>query len=93
MVQLWFIIETIVFVSQVYGGVVFKALQSVWNNSEPYIVAEGDNGDQVIMRDVFKKKSAADYLHIMKFEYLNFVFHASFACVDACAIWDHYENY
>ena len=45
------------------------------------------------MRNVFNKKSAADYLHIMKFEYLNFVFHASFAVVDAYAIWDHYENY
>ena len=29
----------------------------------------------------------------MKFEYLNFVFHASFAIVDAYAIWNHYENY
>ena len=29
----------------------------------------------------------------MKFEYLNFVFHASFALVDAYVIWDHFDNY
>ena len=54
-VQTWFILETFVFVSQLFGGIIFMffgnlfKLQPVWNNLKNFIVGYGSDGELTIV--------------------------------------------
>jgi hypothetical protein len=58
---------------------------SIWWNSKKNMAGDLTHLDY--------KKSSLDFLHYMKFEALNFIFHASFAIVNVNVIYLHYESY
>jgi hypothetical protein len=102
-VELWLIVESFIYVAQVFAGIFFMILAywvkfySIWNHHKPdiYHVTEekDDSGEKVkkvsTIKNIYYKRKGADFLHYMKFEAYNFLFHASFMFMDLIAI---YEN-
>jgi len=101
-IEYWFILETFLFVSQVFAGVGFMIvaksykLFSIWNKHKPDLVQIVETKDEktdkmtkkfCIIENVFYKRKAADFLHYMKFEAYNFVFHGSFMVMDCLVIY------
>jgi len=63
MIMRWFTLETFVFNSQVYGGVLFMLVAyyfkffSIWNNSKPDIIHKNaDSGTETYIPNIFYKK-------------------------------------
>ena len=101
-IEYWFILETFLFVSQVFAGVAFMMvakgykLFSIWNKHKPDLVQMVDSTNEdtgepekkfAIIENIFYKRKAADFLHYMKFEAYNFVFHGSFMVMDCLVIY------
>lgn len=93
----WFTLETFVFNSQVFGGVLFMLcgyylkFYSVWNQSKPDIVVEDVDGKFTFIPNIFYKRKTADYMHYMKFEAFNWILHSSFLTMDVLMLVIHYQ--
>lgn len=95
----WFTLETFVFNSQVFGGVLFMLVAyylrfySIWNKSKPDIVSmNSDDDDKVtFIPNIFYKRKTADFMHYMKFEAFNWILDSSFLSLDIMMLFIHYS--
>jgi len=93
----WFTLETFVFNSQVFGGILFMLCGyyfkffSVWNTSKPDITHEDVDGKITFIPNIFYKRKTADYLHYMKFEAFNWILHSGFLSLDVLMLFIHYQ--
>lgn len=53
---------------------------------------ETEVNDDLFIPNIFYKRKTADYMHYMKFEAFNWIFHSSFLTLDALALWVHYKG-
>ena len=93
----WFTLETFVFNSQVFGGILFMLCGyyfkffSIWNQSKPDIIHEDADGKMTFIPNIFYKRKSADFMHYMKFEAYNWILHSSFLTLDVLMLYIHYS--
>lgn len=97
-IMYWFTLETFVFVSQVFGGILFMICSyfmrffSIWNQSKPDIVHLNEDGEtETFIPNIFYKRKTSDYMHYMKFEAFNWILHGSFMSLDCLMVYIHFS--
>lgn len=72
----------------------FMKFYSVWNQSKADIVHTSEDGDGekvTFIPNIFYKRKTADYMHYMKFEAFNWVFHSSYLTLDLLMLYVHWK--
>ena len=77
-VEVWFILETFLFVSQVFAGIAFMIVSKCY---KLHSIGNQNKADRA------HHKKGADFLRYMKLEAYNFVFHGSFMIMNCFAIY------
>ena len=97
-IMYWFTLETFVFVSQVFGGILFMISSyylrffSIWNQSKPDHVHLSEDGEtETFIPNIFYKKKTSDYMHYMKFEAFNWILQGSFMTLDCLMVYIHFS--
>lgn len=80
-IRRWFFIEENLFISQITCGVIFLALsymyrsRSIWNKNKPKYRRFSD---EKVVLDIWNLKNNSDFLHHLKFEFMQNTFIGSY---------------
>jgi len=93
----WFFLEENLFISQIIVGMIFLALsyiyqsRSIWNKNKPKYRRFSE--DKVVL-DIWNLKNNSDFLHHLKFEFMQSTFFGSYfyVCMVLLSDWSFWNG-